>query len=327
MINNKKLDNFIIYFFVGVIFVLIINFVVTCYISDYTYKKMVSQYLYDKYSRNFKIEIDSRGYKKNLGTGVFSGLNIGHDLNTKEYVYKVYDKDIDDILYITLWKNKKSNDITISEVNGKKFNSTGDGYKDTSYQLYSEKKVISNKLVEVLTEYDDYQIEYDFEGNRFDVDYFINLTFNHSYANELNDNFSNMQSIIETLKNIDKRIFLYVNFTDYNYFYEKNTDIDIEKKKCKFMNDVYTYLSRNITDSYISKGFDTNWNSLNIDIPINIKYEYDNENKVKYEQFYEYIYELYLKNNISVNFNFNGYSVYINRFCPDNIEEYFEKNK
>lgn len=95
--------------------------------------------------------------------------------------------------------------------------------------MYLDKKVLFSKLDEILSDYNDYQIEYDFDSAYYEVDYSISLTFNHSFTEEASNDFNNMKSIIETLRAIDKNTNIFVNFKDYSCYYSKSTIV--EKKE------------------------------------------------------------------------------------------------
>lgn len=286
------------------------------------YEQKVLNYLYDTYHRKFKLKYIGQQNKKNFGHGVFNGLSYS-DKTTIGYTFKVYYDDIKDKIYATLWYDKNNKEILIEEVNSFILNNSGSGYADTSYKLYMDKEIVSKKINEISKNYNDLDVKYDYQSSYYYGDYFIHLKFNHSYSEEIKNNFKNMEQLIETLKKIDKNIYLYMDFTDYNNNFTKFTIIEDEKNISQLMNLVYKRLTDDFSSLYKIEKYETESHILEVTINSTIKEKYKNENSSKYDDFYSYLYDLSVNFNKTILVNFKDYEFWINKNHPNNLNDYF----
>lgn len=272
-------------------------------------------------TENLNLNTLGNKIKKNFGHGVFNGLSYS-DKTTIGYTFKVYYDDIKDKIYATLWYDKNNKEILIEEVNSFILNNSGSGYADTSYKLYMDKEIVSKKITEISKDYNDLEVKYDYQSSYYYGDYFIYLKFNHSYSEEIKNDFKNMEQLIEVLKKVDKNINLYMEFTDYNNNFTKFTIIDDEKNISQFMYLVY----KKVTDdfySYTTKKYDKDFKILEVTIDSTIKEKYKNEKSSKYDDFYSYLYNLSVEYNKTILINFKDYEFWINTKHPNNLNDYF----
>ena len=277
-------------------------------------KQKATEYLYDKYNKNFNLELTSEDFKSNDYDFDATFFECGHNENIREYVFKVSLDNLPTNSYITVWKDLTTNQFEVKEVNGEKNNRT-----DTSYEfenkLYNQKNDIKNDLEKILMDnYGDYKIDYDYDDNK------VKVTFNHSFINELNNDLKNINSLIELLK--DKDITIMIAFTDFTREYSRNTKIDEERKVCSLVNQVKLYLDENYRYDY---SFDLS-SAFTIKFSVKIKEKYYSNDKDLYIKLFDYLYNLATTNNEYIILDFIDEEVRLYKYSSyDSLEKYIIK--
>lgn len=233
-------------------------------------KSKVKIYLKQKYNKDFRIELESKGYKS-LGWGVDDlYLECGHDHDVLEYVFSVYADDLDDPFYVTVWIDKDNNDVKVEEVDGSTSNIT-----NTSYDIYKkyeeDKKEIKDELFNIISSN---YISYSIDDKSSHSTIFV--TINDYLYEEYNKD--TISKIIELLKNRFVKIKLI--FIDNSRTYEHNSNAESEMKIINFYHDLYYYLKFNLNDE-----FSLNLRDVYFDLKIN------KDIKSNYSEYYEKIYQ------------------------------------
>lgn len=273
---------------VVILLIIIIAFIV---IQQYNVKKEVNeckeyilQYLYNQYNEDFDIELDTLGYKVVQYDEIFGVKR--YDKNIRQYVFIVYSKKLPIQSNITLWKNRKNNQIEINEINGNLMHNN-----DTSYsknlKIYNEKIAIKNDLDKIIKEnYNDYEIEYNLNKSGFKQIY---IKLNHSIVKEIDNNLKTIKDIMDFTKNVD--LYISIDFIDYvtTYPYSPGTRVgeniekvaeeqfEHDKKYIQCVKEVYNCLDNNSIENYSLK---KNKNYC-LEIYLNYNYNSNKENMDK----------------------------------------------
>lgn len=118
--------------------------------------------------------------------------------------------------------------------------------------------------------YNDYKIDSDYY-------YVLKIICHHSYIDELENNFENIETLIKFLQ--DKDITVKIVFTDYTREYSKGIKVDREKNTCILISQVKQYLDNNYNNKYSIKKYSYTsheegfyeYPDLEINFPIKIK--------------------------------------------------------
>ena len=265
-------------------------------------KQKVTKYLYDKYQKNFYVVFSSDGFKSNE-YWVDDYFECGHDKNIKEYVFVVYSSDKPPLkFYVTVWKDIRTDEYEVKEVNGEKKNRKDTGY-EASQKLEETKNEIKEKLEPILSEnYGSYEVNYSFDRDKIKVDLKEN-----NYTDEQDNNFENVEKIAELLKY--KEIAIVMKYADFTKTYDQNTTIDNERSLCKAISDLKKYLKENYYFDYYEMRYNY---GIEIDYPFALKERYNGEDKELFTKMYEDLCKKAVEYDRSIKLNFTDGSININ---------------
>jgi len=264
-------------------------------------KQMVSEYLYEKYQKNFNVEFSSEGYKSKILTLDGSSGECGHDRNIKEYVFKVSLDNSPIISYITYWENIETGEIEIKEVNGEKSNSIDTSHKRLS-KLYSEKSEIKSKLDDLLKiTYSNFQYTINYE---YDYDK-IEIVFHHEIFKNIEEDLKFIEKLIPLLQGKETNI--KVKFSnDFEREYSSDSKIEEEKEYFYLVKDFAKTVKENYSGMYT---IEQDSAYIVVEIPVNIEQVYYTSKKSVYEKLYSALLEFTNNNSCHIKMKFNDKTI------------------
>ena len=263
------------------------------------------EYLNNTYNMDYKIKLESNGFKSNEFSIDGSYFECGHDEDILEYVFAVYTNDLDEPFYVTVWMDKEKREIEVKEVNGSSSNKDNTSY-DT-YKYYEEqKKLIKDDLYNIISSnYKTYNID-----DKSDADAIIVNTHEYLY-NEYNKD--TIGKIIDLLN--DKNIKIKMIYNDAERYYNSYSKIENETNFINLYYEVYSYLSTNYNYPY--KLYINNIEHIVIKIDENIYINY-NDN---YETLYSNLLDISKKNSEYIYIDFNDRHITITPHNTKTLKE------